>query len=324
MPARRHQLTIGDRGAVIGCRPAPTGLPTTPFCIGDPGRAARELPAGLPVSSPGQAGAELSAAAVPGALLLAATVRGLRRRVRGEPHQDAFAISHHATVDKGERVIAVVCDGDHSLGRPEEAATPVSRRLACVGAAGLPWPEAFFRANEALREFAAESADEEGTGSAAVDPATTAAALAVHREAGNWVGDLAWVGDSTAWHLVDGARWTPLSGVEADHESGWNSTAVRPMPSGDGDCSATLFRVTGGALFLMTDGVSNPLSWSSRVRETLARGWAQMPDPFTFAAQVGFARKTHIDDRTVIGIWPDDMEALGDRPSSGDIPADHS
>jgi hypothetical protein len=27
------------------------------------------------------------------------------------------------------------------------------------------------------------------------------------------------------------------------------------------------------------------------------------PDPYTFAAQVGFARKSHIDDRTVVGIW---------------------
>ena len=33
------------------------------------------------------------------------------------------------------------------------------------------------------------------------------------------------------------------------------------------------------------------------------------PDPFTFAAQVGFARKSHMDDRTVVGIWPSPGEA---------------
>jgi hypothetical protein len=55
----------------------------------------------------------------------------------------------------------------------------------------------------------------------------------------------------------------------------------------------------------MTDGVGNPLAWSAEVRDTLARWWTRPPDPLGFAAQVGFARKSHIDDRTVVGIWPD-------------------
>jgi Protein phosphatase 2C len=314
----------GDRDAMTDYPLAPTGLVTAPFCIGDPGREARELPAGPPADRPGLADVEISAAAVPGALLLAATVRGLQRRARGEPRQDAFAISHHPGINESARVIAVVCDGVGSLGRSEEAAALVSRRLACLGAAGLPWQEAFFRANEALREFVAESADEEGTDSATDFMATTAVALAVHREVRDWVGDLARVGDSTAWHLGDDSEWTRLSGPERDDETAWYSTA-RPLPSEDGDCTATLFRVSGGALFLMTDGVSNPLSWNSDVRETLAGWWARPPDPFSFAAQVGFARKTHTDDRTVIGIWPDKTENFDDgRASSAEVPADHS
>ena len=297
---------------------APASLVTAPFWIGDAGRAGRELSAGLPPARPGVADVELSAAAIPGALLLAATVRGVQHRACGEPRQDAFAISHHGTVSEGARVVAVVCDGDGSLGRPEEAAALVSRRLACLGATGLPWPEAFFRANEALREFAAESVDDEGADSAADGMATTAVALAVQREGRDWVGDLAWAGDSMAWHLGNDSRWTPLFGLKQDHESAWYPTAVRPLPSADGGCSASTFRVRGGALFLMTDGVSNPLSWSSGVRETLARWWARPPDPFSFAAQVGFARKTHTDDRTVIGIWPDDVDDLRDRRATSD------
>lgn len=295
------------------CQPAalnsasPTGTVTAPFCIGDAGRAARELPAGLPIGQPGLADAELSAATFPQVLLLAATVRGLQHRAGAKPRQDAFAISHHGTADTGARTIAVVCDGVGSLGRSEEAAALVSRRLAYLGAAGLPWPESFFRANEALREFAAESADEEGTDSAANGMATTAVALAVHREGQDWVGDLAWAGDPTAWHLGDDGRWTPLAELGDDYESGWYPSVVRPLPCADGHCPTTTFRVSRGALFLMTDGVSNPLRWSSGVRETLARWWARPPDLFTFAAQVGFARKTHLDDRTVIGIWPDDI-----------------
>jgi hypothetical protein len=316
---------VGDRSAMTYQPSVPAGLVTAPFCIGDAGRAARELPAGLPAGRPGLADVELSAAAVSGALLLAATVRGLQHRARGEPRQDAFAIGYHGPAGEGARVVAVVCDGIGSLGRSEEAAALVSRRLACLGAAGLPWPEAFFRANEALREFVAESADEEGIDSAANGMATTAVALAVHREVRDWVGDLAWTGDSAAWHLGHDSRWTPLSGPGEDHESDWHPSSVRPLPSEDGGCSATTFRVSGGALFLMTDGVSNPLSWSSGVRETLARWWARPPDPFSFAAQVGFARKTHTDDRTVVGIWPDDTEDPGDgRASSDDATGDQT
>ncbi len=316
---------VGDRCAMRRHPSVPASLVTAPFCIGDAGRAARELPAGPPAGRPGPADVEFSAAAVSGALLLAATVRGLQHRALGEPRQDAFAISYHGTAGEGARMVAVVCDGVGSAGRSEEAAALVSRRLACLGAAGLPWPEAFFRANEALREFVAESAEEEGIDSAANGMATTAVALAVHREVGDWVGDLAWAGDSAAWHLGSDSRWMPLSGLEEDHEPDWCSAAARPLPSEDGGCLVTTFRVSGGALFLMTDGVSNPLSWSSGVQETLARWWARPPDPFSFAAQVAFARKTHTDDRTVIGIWPDDTEDPGGgRASSADAPGDQT
>jgi hypothetical protein len=77
------------------------------------------------------------------------------------------------------------------------------------------------------------------------------------------------------------------------------------MPAQDGSWSWCSFRIPGGALFVMTDGVANPLMWSPGVQGTLARWWVRPPDPFTFAAQVGFAKKTHTDDRTVVGIWPD-------------------
>jgi hypothetical protein len=58
--------------------------------------------------------------------------------------------------------------------------------------------------------------------------ATTAVALTVGRKARDWVGDLAWVGDSTAWYLHYDAQWTPLSRLGEESESGWYPTAVRP------------------------------------------------------------------------------------------------
>ena len=59
----------------------------------------------------------------------------------------------------------------------------------------------------------------------------------------------------------------------------------------------------------MSDGVANPLRWSQEVKQALAAWWACPPDPFVFAAQVGFARRGHMDDRTVVGIWAGEADA---------------
>jgi hypothetical protein len=101
-------------------------------------------------------------------------------------------------------------------------------------------------------------------------------------------------------------QWQPITEpLTDDDRQDFHSSGVRALPSQDGWCSWCSFKVFGGALFAMTDGVGNPLAWSAEVRETLADWWSRPPDPLIFAGQVGFARRTHIDDRTVVGIWPD-------------------
>jgi hypothetical protein len=47
------------------------------------------------------------------------------------------------------------------------------------------------------------------------------------------------------------------------------------------------------------------LQGSGQVRDTLGGWWAAPPDVFTFARQVAFARRGHMDDRTVVGVWFD-------------------
>jgi hypothetical protein len=278
------------------------------FAIGDPGRAALELSDGPPPSRIGPADAELSAASMPGLLVRAAACRGLMHRASGTPRQDAFALGHAVGGTPG--VVAVVCDGVGQFGRSDEAALFTSRRLAALGMEGVPWPDAFARANEELDKIAREARAASTDGSDADGMATTAVAVSVHREGDGWAGEAAWVGDSTVWHLDAGSRWTLVTGLaEGDSDDEYHSTGVRPLPARDGGCMFREFRVGAGALFVMTDGVANPLRWSSDVQEALARWWMRPPDPFTFAAQVGFARKSHVDDRTVIGIWPSPEEA---------------
>jgi hypothetical protein len=272
------------------------------YSVGDPGRAALELAAGPPATPIGCADVELSTASLPGMLILAASSRGLEHQAAGTPRQDAFALGHRCTEDGLSEAVAVVCDGVGALSRSDRAAVLVSRRLAEFGAAGVPWADAFARANEELRK----TADEPPAGDSARDGmATTAVAMSVRRQARAWVGQVAWVGDSPLWHLTKAGRWTLITGPpEDDTESAYHSAEVIPLPSADGACTQTQLSLRGGALFLMSDGVANPLRWSREVRDALAGWWAQPPSPFTFAEQVGFARKSHMDDRTVIGIWP--------------------
>lgn len=278
--------------------PGDPRVAASPFTIGNPGRAGLELPAGPPCARAGQSDIEMSAATLPGMLIRAATVRGLMHRSNGKPRQDAFAVGH----DASERAIAVVCDGVGALGRSDEAATLVCRRLTDLAAVGTPWPDAFPVVNAELCAQAGRYAsgdDRDGM-------ATTAVALVVHQVGEDWVGEVAWVGDSSLWHLGADGRWTALTGhADEGGEKVFHSTGVRPMPTADGGCTHREFRARGGALFTMTDGIANPLKWSDEVRETLAKWWERPPDPFIFAAQVAFARKTHVDDRTVVAIWPE-------------------
>lgn len=275
------------------------------YAIGEPGRAALELPPGSPPARIGPADVELSTASLPGVAIRAASTRGLQHRARRTVRQDAFALACRATAGASDQAVAVVCDGLGSLHRSDEAAVLASRRLAEQGAAGRSWPEAFASVNEELRKAAGQSAEPGPEGHCLPAMATTAVAVSVRRDGGAWTGEAAWVGDSPLWHLGDDGQWTLIAGPDEDTDDVYHSTRVRPLPSRGGACECRAFRLDGGALFLMSDGVGNPLKWSREVRETLAGWWASPPDPFAFAAQVGFARRAHMDDRTVVGIWAD-------------------
>ena len=266
--------------------------------IGEPGRAAAETPDGPPPAVIGPSDLAVSAATLPGIRITAASVRGVQHRAEHTVRQDAFAIAQAG----GTHAIAVVCDGVGSLDRSDYAAALVSQQLAGYGAAWTPWPEAFEAANAQLAKVVAEW---EAMGFGAM--ATTAVAISVSRLDGWWLGEVAWVGDSPLWHLDDDGTWRPITSTrDGDGGRAFHSSSVQPMPTPDGACSWGSFRIHGGALFAMSDGVGNPLAWSAEVRTTLAQWWARPPGPLTFVAQVGFARKSHIDDRTVVGIWADE------------------
>ncbi len=279
-----------------------SGRSLSPYRIGDPGRAALEDRAGSPGRHPGRAGfrpdIEASAAALAGAQVRAATIRGVTGRAQARPRLDAFALGHRRAGEGGQELVAVTCGGIDGCGRSEEAALLASQHLAGLAAAGVPWAEAFAAASKAIsaHQAAAALAGRQADEADAGGMATAAAGLVARREGRDWIGEAAWAGACSLWHLSEARQWTLLSPGE---------DAPPPLPTPGGDCRRRGLRITGGALFLMTLGLANPLTWSEQVRTTLADWWSSPPDPFTFAAQANFARKSHLDDRTVIGIWPD-------------------
>jgi hypothetical protein len=82
-----------------------------------------------------------------------------------------------------------------------------------------------------------------------------------------------------------------------------HSTRSAALPAADPHVVEQELEFHDGALFLMSDGVGNPLAWAADVQAALADRWATPPDPYTFGSQVDFARRTHVDDRTVVGLW---------------------
>ena len=240
----------------------------------------------------------------------AATVRGVLHRATGQPRQDAFALGQRHLVGKPGRAVVVVCDGVGALGRSQEAAMLVSRHLVALANAGVAWPTAFKEANDAIgANFAAALLADPRTPDARDGMATTAMALVTHRDGDEWVIEAAWAGDSSLWHLSPDGKWELLAGCQDDDPDVRYAPAIEPLPSPNGFCASAEFRLSGGAIFAMTDGVANPLRWSAQVAEKLATWWTCPPDPFTFAAQVGFGRKAYTDDRTVVGIWPAEVPA---------------
>lgn len=261
--------------------------------IGESGRAASELPAGRPPLTDG-ADHELSAASFPerGVEVRAGSVRGLLHRYREQPRQDRFSLAYD---ERSETLLVTVCDGVGSLPRSHEAAAFVARHMPAAYLAHGEWPEAILDVNQRLSAYVRES-----TPDAAM--ATTFVGVAVDLGAAEPTASIAWTDDSTVWRL-DGPEWTELTVADPSPDGKLHSTSVRALPHDRPRFHTARVPVHGGAIFVMTDGVGVPLAGASEVRDTLAGWWAAPPDEFTFGRQVGFARKSHLDDRTVVGIW---------------------
>lgn len=266
----------------------------SPPPIGDPGRAATHIGPGLPPPTTWPSDLAISEHDSTDFTIRAASVRGvLHRYHNGDPRQDVYAIAQRPS---DGTIAAVVCDGVGSTSRAHLAADLAATTALGSYLEGDTWESAIHRANSLLNESFTQAAG-----------ATTIVAVAVQRcPEGLWV-DGASVGDSELQQLRE-SRWVRiLPPPQSNPQVGAGEVATggtRALPS-----SALRVRTWSGAvdeapIFLMTDGVGLPLEMSPLVRRTLAQWWSTPVSGLEFARQVGFAKATFVDDRTVVGLWP--------------------
>ena len=208
-----------------------------------------------------------------------------------------------AWLEDSSALLMTVCDGLGSFEASHVAAALVAARMPAllgpvVGDEEVDWATAFAGVSTELDELV--TARE-------LAMATTAICALIRRvRDGRYRADLGWVGDGGAY-LLTMSGWQVLGGAvkTVETESGPLSSATAALPGADITVgSAVVEFEVGTALFLMTDGVADPLGGGQgEVGETLARWWARPPEALEFAAQIGFARKSFDDDRTVVGAW---------------------
>ena len=272
----------------------PADYPVDNYTIGDPGRAADSIGVGIPSGVTGWPDTAVDAAEAAGLQLRAASVRGVAHRRFGAPRQDSYSIAWQQDT---QTLVITVCDGVGAFDRSHEAADLAAVRLPALLDGG--WQQAF-EAISAEIDRHSEATD--------ADMATTVVAARITAADGDrYRAELAWVGDSAAY-LLGPAGWRCVAGAVktlADDGAPLSSaTAALPVCTPVIGTAEIEFSADS-ALFLMSDGVADPLgSGAGEVGQSLAQWWAQPPNEFRFAAQVGFARRSFDDDRTVVGVWP--------------------
>jgi hypothetical protein len=111
-----------------------------------------------------------------------------------------------------------------------------------------------------------------------------------------------WVREATGWRCIIGGKNQDAALTSGEVVALPSSVARLPLP-------VSLSVHAGVPLLIVTDGVGDALgAGDDPVARFLAEVWREPPDPLTFAAQVGFARRSFTDDRTCVAVWPREQQ----------------
>jgi serine/threonine protein phosphatase PrpC len=270
----------------------------------------------------------------------AASIRGSSHQLYGKPRQDSYA---YRPTRCGKWLIGCVADGVSQGRRSHLAADIACRETTAAIADAidghdvpatpaewseyvveLPWQTGVDASSDAIVTEATEFAkslflehgdpDQAGAlndgglsdGDASKLMSTTAIVFVV-ATAPNAEGDYPYAlavaaGDSSAF-ILSGLEWRSITEVK-NLGSEIASSAVHPLPARRTIIAKLGFLATNEVLVIMTDGIGDPLgSGTGVVGRFLGQCWQVPCDPLAFGAQVGFIRKTFVDDRTAFAIW---------------------
>lgn len=291
------------------------------FQVGEAGSAAEVE--GLPAMLLAQQPDTMIDAGVVGALTIrAASVRGAGHRYDATPRQDDFCLGTGGA--RGEFLVAAVADGV-SAGPRSHLAARVAVRLGVQlltqamdagPASAIDWDELVGTiAGHVLLQARKDRGDDglDARGAAAIMASTAAFVIVpVERDpSGVRTCVVVPIGDTSVWVLRAGGTWESVTPVK-NEGAAVASSAVFALPLLPATSIVPLSAVLapGDALFVLTDGVGDPLGEGvGEVGRALATAWATPPNRYEFAAQVDLARRSHTDDRTAVGIWPDVVPA---------------
>ncbi|WP_086668807.1 protein phosphatase 2C domain-containing protein [Lentzea kentuckyensis] len=298
-----------------------------PYVVGDPGRAA----AGV-VPLPDETAWDRKDTVLDAFTLRdgrtkivevrAASVRGLAHRAYGRVRQDEYACRR--TTD-GRYLVICVADGVSS-GELSHKAAMIATRWGAKALAGildrsepaaLPWGPFVHSVATQIERYGRKllrgrediDAEKCDLRDVAQKLATTVlyAVVDLRPADGVHVAHVVTVGDTSAWVLREGGRWEPQEAVKNEGAEVYSaSVQALPLPPAADPVPVRTTIRAGEALVLMTDGVGDPLGQGTGpVGRFLADAWTRPPaSGVEFAAQIGFARKSFDDDRTVVAVWP--------------------
>jgi len=305
------------------------------FQVGEPGSAAQVegLPAMLLAQQPD---AMIDAGEVGALTVRAASVRGAGHRYDGTPRQDDFCLGTAGA--RNELLVAVVADGVSAGPRSHLAARVVVRlgvQLVAQAIANGPvstidWDALVgsIAGHVLLQARKDRGNDQLDAREAAKVMASTAAFAIVPVERdpnGVRTCTVVPIGDTSVWVLRGGQQWESVTPIKNEGAAVASSAVFAlPLLPSTPIVALTAVLLPGDALFVVTDGVGDPLGeGSGDVGRALAATWATPPNRYEFAAQVDFARRSHTDDRTAVGIWvepPRDTEPVVQHSPAGAPP----
>jgi hypothetical protein len=304
-------------------------LPRIPqYAVGEAGSAAivEGQPAMLLSQQPDSM---LDAGQVGPLTVRAGSVRGAGHRYDGSPRQDDLCFG--TAGPNGEWLVVVVADGVSAGPRSHIAARVavrlgvqlVSEALGRGGPEAINWDELIGKiAGHVLLQARKESGDPDLDARDASQLMATTVALVIMpvmpEPDGSRRCTVLPIGDTSVWILRAGGEWQSITAIKNAGEAVATS-AVFALPLLPATSLVALPAVlsAGDALFAVTDGIGDPLGdGQGDVGAALAAAWAAPPNRFEFLAQVDFGRRSHTDDRTVVGVWPDRVEPGEPLPSS--------